>query len=277
MNQERSIECWGNIEMTEAQKEIIRREENEFPKLFTLYHETEYGILFYNENNKDSYDSNHAVIYPERIKNLSDVLRNIVNFYKIKNITPLIYHPFVKGYFEKNEKTFLECGFKITTEESHCVSLLSEKSRVVPNGTIEIQKLTKWDERIAKDILIPNKQHYEALVCEESMKHVDNHVFVGYKNGKAVVYVIFHVSLLGCTRFDFIVTAKEERGNGYARQIMHRVSDYCHKEKLPLCATWFANPTSERLNYEVGFRPTDFYIEAGYASYVEKTNINVGL
>lgn len=159
----------------------------------------------------------------------------------------------------------MECGFKITKEESHRVLLLFEESQIVSNGTIEIRRLTEWDKRIAEDILIPNNQQYEAPVCKESMKHENNHVFVGYKNEKAVVYVIFHESPLGCTRFDFIVTAKNERGKGYARQIMHEVVTFCRKENLPLPATWFANSTSERLNFEAGFRPTDLWLESGYA------------
>ena len=254
------------IKLSEEQKSIIRREENEFPKMFTPYEETKYGILFYNEENKESHDSNHAVIYPERIDKLSDVLQDISYFYEEKTIFPSIYHPFVKGYFEENAKIFAECGFKITSEESHCVSILSEKSLIIPNSTLEIRKLTEWDKRIAEDILIPNNQQYEAPVCEESMKHANNYVFVGYKNEKAVVYVIFHVSPLGCTRFDFIVTAKSERGRGYARQIMHQVANFCKKERLPLPATWFANGTSERLNFEAGFRPTDLWLEYGYAA-----------
>ena len=207
------------INLTTEQKAIIQREENEFPKMFTQYKETNYGILFYNEGNKESYDSNHAVLYPENINNLSAVLQDISCFYKEKAISPSIYHPFVKGYFEQNKKVFTECGFKIINEESHCVWLLSEKSQIVPNRTIEIRKLTEWDKHIAEDILIPNNQQHEAPVCEESMKQDGNHVFVGYKKEKAVVYVIFHVSPLGCTRFDFIVTAKNERSKGYARQI----------------------------------------------------------
>lgn len=258
------------IYLSSTQKAIIRREENEFPKMFTFYKETPYGILYYNEKNKDSYDSNHAVLFPENIANLSDVLWDIVDFYKGKDIVPSIYHPFVKEYFQENETIFTECGFKITNEESHCVSLLSEKSQIVPNVSLKIKKLTKWDKRIAEDILIPNNQQYEAPVCEESMKHEGNHVFVGYKNEKAVVYVIFHESLLGCTRFDFIVTAKNERGKGYARQIMHQVTTFCKEVNLPLPATWFANFTSERLNFEAGFRPTDLWLEAGHAVYEEE-------
>lgn len=45
-------------------------EEDLFPKIFTKFEERDYGILFYNTENKDSFDSNHAVIYRERIQNL---------------------------------------------------------------------------------------------------------------------------------------------------------------------------------------------------------------
>ena len=45
----------------------IKQEEIEFPKRFASYMEKDYGILFYMENNKDSYDGNHACIYPHKI------------------------------------------------------------------------------------------------------------------------------------------------------------------------------------------------------------------
>ena len=48
-------------------------EEDLFPKIFTKAEERDYGILFYNTENKDSFDSNHAVIYRERIQNLQAV------------------------------------------------------------------------------------------------------------------------------------------------------------------------------------------------------------
>lgn len=251
--------------LTTEQKAIIRREENEYPKIFAQYRETPYGILYYNEANKESYDSNHAVLYPEHIDDLSAVLRDITAFYEARAIVPSLYSPFVKDYFRDNEKTFIKCGYKITYEEDRHIFLLAGKSRIVPDGGLDIQKLTKWDTRILKDILLSNNQPYEAIVCEESMKRAGNHVFAGYKNEKAVVYVLFHVSSLGCTHFDYIVTAKNERGNGYARQIMHRVSEFCREENLPLPTAWFASSTSERLNVEAGFRPTDLWLEAGYA------------
>jgi len=186
--------------------------------------ETEYGILYYNEENKESYDSNHAVIYPEYIDNLARVLKDISEFYRKKAIVPAIYHPFVKDYFIKNERTITEQGFKITLRERNHISVLSEKSQIIPNDSLDIRKLAEWDKRIADDILIPNDEYYEIPVGEATMKQSGSYLFVGYRGEKAVTYVIVHVSSLGCTRFDYIDTAKNERGKGYARQISsHRL------------------------------------------------------
>ena len=59
-------------------------EEDLFPKIFTDYEERNYGILFYNEDNKDSFDSNHAVIYRDKTEDLPGVLSDIVRFYSSK-------------------------------------------------------------------------------------------------------------------------------------------------------------------------------------------------
>ena len=66
-------------------------EEDLFPKIFTKFEERDYGILFYNTENKDSFDSNHAVIYRERIQNLQALLLDIAEFYKAKGRRPIIY------------------------------------------------------------------------------------------------------------------------------------------------------------------------------------------
>lgn len=49
----------------------IYREKDLFPREFTVFAERAYGLLFYNENNKDSYDSNHAIIFKDRINDVT--------------------------------------------------------------------------------------------------------------------------------------------------------------------------------------------------------------
>ena len=79
--------------------------EDMFPKSFTDFEERSYGILFYNTQNKDSYDSNHAVIFRDRIQNITTVLKDIVAFYREKNLTPMIYQSALdRGYFPEITK-----------------------------------------------------------------------------------------------------------------------------------------------------------------------------
>jgi hypothetical protein len=52
--------------------------------------------------NKDSYDSNHAIIFREKIADLNEVLEDIIGFYKEKEM----YDNFMRGY--KLAKIYLE-------------------------------------------------------------------------------------------------------------------------------------------------------------------------
>lgn len=252
--------------LTERQKAAIRREENEFPRLFADYSERDYGTLFYKQSNAQSYDSNHAVLYPERIRDLSAVLRDITAFYKARGLTPLIYHPFRRDYFEENRAVFEENGYELTIEPPNHMAVLCEESRIIPAVGLEIRRLSRWDERITNDILIPNGEGYEAPVGRATMEHEGSYLFAGYVDGRAAVYIIMHTTA-ELTRFDYINTAKELRGRGYARQLSHAMVSFHREAGLPLGATWFANDTSARLNYDAGFRYTDFYLESGYATY----------
>lgn len=248
-------------------KEIILKEEIEFPKFFTNFDEKEYGIIFHNVDNKESHDSNHAALYPNKIMNLGVVLDEIRDFYKRKEIIPAIYHPQVFDYFEDNRDIFNEHGYEIHIEEILQVMVLSQKNDILTSKNLDIRRVLTWDERIAADILIPDDQEYEIDVIKNSLKNDYNYLFVGYRNGAAVTYVTLHKSKNGCTPFDYIVTAKEHRHNGYAREILSHAVDFCNENKLPICYQWPAHKTSERICYEAGFR-TLFKLPAGYASYI---------
>ena len=96
----------------------IYREEDLFPKEITTWEQRNYGFLFYNEENKDSFDSNHAIIFREKISDLKQVLNDITVFYKKKGIKPSIYQSICEeGYFAEIQKELLSCGFECWTEE----------------------------------------------------------------------------------------------------------------------------------------------------------------
>lgn len=90
-------------------------EEDLFPREITLWEKRDYGFLFYNEENKDSYDSNHAIIFKEKIFDIKQVLDDIIGFYTEKGIRPSIYQSICDdGYFEEIKSELLNHGFQST-------------------------------------------------------------------------------------------------------------------------------------------------------------------
>ncbi len=243
--------------------ENIKREENEFPKRFASYVEKDYGILFYMEDNKDSYDGNHACIYPEKITDLGAVLDDIAEFYRKLGIRASIYHPYVKDYYKDNEEILKSHGYTYTPEEDHRVMLLTAENQIKEPKRLDIHVLNAWDERVATDILIPSGEPWEVEVTRKRAEAEGAYLFVGYLNGKAVVYTDIHKSDYDNTRFDYIVTNKEYRGQGYASELLSFVVEYCKEHAFPICWQW-AGP-SEHICYQAGFRES-FTMEAGYAT-----------
>ena len=116
-------------------------EEDLFPQLFTNYEERSYGILFFNEANRDSYDSNHAVIYKDKIDDLTKVLTDITRFYRSKNLRPIIYQSMLDdGWFEEIERELTDAGFKSWTELQEYM-LPTGSNKIVPNPDLKIIKI----------------------------------------------------------------------------------------------------------------------------------------
>jgi len=243
--------------------DAIKREEIEFPSRFACSVKKNWGILFYMEDNKTSYDGNHACFYPDRLDDLGAVLDEIKAFYAQKGICASVWHPYVKDYFQNNLDVLNAHGFVYTPVPDRRVMLLTAENSIACDPRLDIRVLTKWDERVATDILIPCGEPWEIDVTKKRMEHDGAYLFVGYLDGKAVVYSDIHQSPHGNTRFDYIVTAPAYRGKGYASELLSFMVDYCKQKNFPTCWQW-AGP-SENICYRAGFRVC-FTMEAGYAT-----------
>ena len=121
-------------------------EEDLFPKIFTDYEEREYGILFFNTDNKDSYDSNHAVIYKDKIHDLQHVLSDITEFYKEKGCSPIIYQSMLDdNWFEEIKEELSAAGLKSWIEDQEYM-LPSGNNRIIPNPAITVTKVSEWND-----------------------------------------------------------------------------------------------------------------------------------
>ena len=248
----------------------IMFEEDMFPKAFTNFIEKDFGILFYNEENKNSYDSNHGLICKSRITDLGSVLDYITEFYTKKNIRPNIYQATEdEEYFTENEAIFKEHGYELHIEGPNNFMLLTAENIIKSSNELDIRLITEWDESIAADICIPSGESHEIEVIKSSIKSKNHRVFVGYTDGKAVAITYFHISEYNCCRFEYIIVSKDFRNKGYGRELLSYVADFCRENNVKNCFTWPAHKTSEKICYEAGFRYL-FHAEAGRATYKGK-------
>ncbi|MCL1859546.1 MAG: hypothetical protein FWF92_09995 [Oscillospiraceae bacterium] len=256
------------MDINKIRRQIIK-EEMEFPKSFTFYEERDYGILYHNIENPNSGDSNHSVIYPERITDLRYVLNDIANFYESKGSSYLcIYHPFVADYFIDNAKILKECGYEFTISPDTPVMLLTEKNKIDLPKRLDIRHIANWDESINNDVLtcVANKEHFTTVI-KNSMGE-NNYLFIGYIENEAASLLAFHVSKHGVTRFDEMGTAEKHKNKGYAREMNRYAADFVRNHNLPIAYQWPAHKTSERITTEAGFKIA-FTIPSGSATLAE--------
>lgn len=207
-------------ELTPQMIQSIKQEEMDFPRLFATAVDRDFGVMYFMPDNPDSYDGNHACLYPDKVTDLAAALGEIAAFYHAMGRDAIIYHPFEKDYFANHAEVLQACGFEYVPEEDHRVMLLTAENTIQTPKRLDIRLLDKWDERIAADILIPSGEPWEVEVTRRRAGQPGSLLFAGYLDGRAVVYTDIHLSQNGNTRFDYIVTAKEQRGKGYAGELL---------------------------------------------------------
>lgn len=240
-------------------------EEDLFPREITSYEKRNYGILFYNEKNKDSFDSNHAIIYRERVDDIKEVLKDIVSFYKEKDIRPSIYQSISEeGYFDEIKNVLSEYGFESWTEPQKYM-VLSEKNIIIPNSQITVRKVTKWEDEYGTEIFEKAGEPWEIDVAKKALMNSNTLFFVAFYMGKPVGMTHCHITD-GICRVDYLLVSKKYRGIGVGRALIKRFVEYCHENQIENCYLWPDGETAEKIYYEAGFRQVETKL-AGRAAY----------
>jgi hypothetical protein len=247
-------------------KNNIAKAEQEFPRLFTFYEDRPYGTLFYNTKIKDHHDSNHAILYPEKIKNLNSVLIDIKNFYQSKDINPAIYPPPVENYFIENAILLKNNGFEFMTGLDARMMLLKTNEQMQLSNILDIRQI-KDKDMIEKGSYFIEKDEYLTEIYRNCILKPNHYLFVGYYEEKPVALISFHVTEYNCTRFNEMKTAKAFMKRGFAREMNKFAVNFCINNQLPIAYQWPAHGTSERITSEAGFQVAFTLPIGGYASY----------
>ena len=231
----------------------IYLEEDLFPKDITSWIERPYGFLFYNDENKESYDSNHALVFRNRVTELDQVLEDIVQFYSEKGIRPSIYQSIADdGYFEHISDELTRHGFSFWTEPQNYMVLLGE-NKIQPNPNITVQKVTRWDDAFATHIFEAAGEPWEIDVARKALDKANTLFFVAYDNSVPVGMTHCHVAD-GVCRLDYLLVATNCRNKGVGRALIHYFVEYCVQNHIENCYLWPDGETAANIYQEAGFR-----------------------
>lgn len=245
----------------------IYREEDLFPREFTAFVERAYGLLFYNENNKDSYDSNHAIIFKDRIKDVAKTLKAMTGFYQGKGIRPVIYQSITDdGYFENIREALAAHGYDVFSEENRYMVLLDE-CKIPPNPLIDVRKTEQWEEAFRTNIFEAAGEPWETDVAKGMFENDHTLCFVAYLDGRPVGMTYAHTND-GVCRVDYLLVATEHRKKGVGRALIRAFAEYCKENSIENCFLWPDGASAERIYHEAGFRLVEVKI-AGRACYAK--------
>ena len=233
--------------------EKIFLEEDLFPREFAAYEEREYGLLFYDETNKDSYDSNHAVIFKEKIKDLDAVLWDIAKFYRSKGQNPIVYQATTdEGFFAERAEVFARHGLRVWEEEQRFI-VPADANSLVLNPDIMVKRVTEWEEDFASEIFEKAEEPWEIEVAKKMIKNPNTMFFVAYYQNRPVGMTYGH-ERDGVCRYDYILVSKECRRIGVARALMNAMAEHCKVQGIENCSLWPAGESAEKIYVEAGFR-----------------------
>ena len=231
----------------------IFQEEDLFPREFAAYEKRDYGLLFYDETNKDSYDSNHAVIFKEKIEDLDVALQDVTQFYRSKCLAPILYQAMAdEGFFAEQAEVFARHGFRVWEEEQRFM-VPTEENRLVPNPDIMVKRVTEWEEAFATEIFEKAEEPWEIEVAKKMIKNPNTMFFAAYYKDHPVGMTYGH-ERDGVCRYDYILVSKECRRIGVARALMNALVEYCRTQGIKDCSLWPAGESAERIYEEAGFR-----------------------
>ena len=249
-------------------------EEDLFPKIFTGYEERDYGILFFNTENKDSFDSNHAVIYRDRIHDLPRVLADITGFYQAKGSRPIIYQSMLDdNWFDEIKGELAAAGYESWVEDQEYM-LPSGSNRIVPNPEITVTKVSEWNDEI-ENVFVEAEELWEIMVAKKTLAYPKGWMFAASINNKTVGLLYGHRSEKAC-RVDYLLVSKQHRKTGAGRALFYHYVEWCKQNGIENTYIWPDGDTPKRIYEEGGYRIVEVR-KAGRAVLNERVTTNTGL
>ena len=196
--------------------------EQQFAKRFTNVVPKPYGVIYWNEANKDSYASNHAIITD--FIGIEGSLKDICGFYKSKDITPVLYPSLKENELSILSPYLKNHGFEIESLY-HEYFLLQNEPVSTPIHGIYFDRLLQVKDDLKELLLSDNYGEWAIKYLERHLKSPGYHLIGGFANDELVTIASINV-FEGYSRIDDAFTNKFYRGKGYFTALLHHLIEY---------------------------------------------------
>ncbi|MBW6513184.1 MAG: GNAT family N-acetyltransferase [Candidatus Syntrophosphaera sp.] len=220
-----------------------------FPQRFTNMTPKNYGMLFWNEGNKKSYDSNHAVITDHLGPESS--IRDIEFFYKTKGIAPRIHQSYQARELEKIGPALENHGFKIETRDEQFF-MHEHESTLRPVPELRIERLHHLSIDVMETIAIEFGGDWTIKVVERHLLHPSYHLLGGFIADELASLASVSV-YAGYSRVDDVYTRDKFRGRGFGGAMIDYLVKYHNQLSENYLYLFSADPAAIRIYEKAGF------------------------
>jgi N-acetylglutamate synthase-like GNAT family acetyltransferase len=231
---------WGEDTMIEKYMEAL---DIAYVSSFSTKLETSWGYLFYNKNQPNYYDANHAHI-SSYDGDYEKIIDEVISFYQAQQLIPRFYLSHYEGYSDfitaLKHKGF---GF----EEFDCpVQLWKTKVDLVKDPKVTIEKVSSENKQAAINIECQIKELGGAIrekaFEEEFSQEAYTHYLLKYDGVPCSTACIFRYDQ--DARLENVATLEAYRGKGLIGQLIHHIQGDVAKNHIE---RFWVMPISERV------------------------------
>jgi GNAT superfamily N-acetyltransferase len=227
-----------------------------FPQRFASMANKNYGLIFWNEGNKASHDSNHAVITDSI--GVESSLRDIEFFYKSKGIIPRVYSSLKANELDRIAPALDKHGFTVQMTGDEYF-LHDHESSLREADDLSIDRVHKLDIDMMETIAVEFGGDWTIKVVERHLQHPSYHLLGGHVNGELASLASVSV-YAGYSRVDDVFTRDKFRGKGFAGAMIHHLVNYHRGISQNYLYLYSNHPAAIKIYEKAGFSrlPQDF-------------------
>jgi len=220
-----------------------------FPQRFTQMVNKNYGMIFWNEGNKASDDSNHAVITDPLGAEAS--VRDIEFYYKSKGINPRVYPAFTPNELDKLTPALENHGFCVSMRPDRFF-LQQRESALSAAGELHFDRILKLDIELMETIAVEYGGDWTIKVVERHLQHPSYHLLGGFLQDTLVSLASVSI-FAGYSRVDDVFTRNNYRGRGFAGATLNYLLRYHRQLSQNHVYIHSSHPESIKLYQKGGF------------------------